>query len=231
MPLTPALPNLLFSLGGFSATTTTSKLRKILLKQWSTPQAGERLVELITPTPVTAPDDPPPAPPPTETQLFDLLQAIEVECVAVKLTGAVAGHRFNIIAPNMTLTNPDHWYCLVDALQSMRYSDSLQGTGALLPPVRCSLCKADDHPRGLCPFPVTPGWLGGSRRYPGSNPGPPTSSRYQGNPNQHWSRGNQYDDRRDDYRSDRRGGGGGPPRGPWHEDRNAQHPNDRPYRA
>lgn len=60
-----------------------------------------------------------------------------------------------------------------DVLHQADWRDSFHGPGRLITPSgsTCGICHGSDHPRGLCPYPDLPGWMG-PRRTPEAAPAP-----------------------------------------------------------
>ncbi|KAI0054773.1 hypothetical protein BV25DRAFT_1922385 [Artomyces pyxidatus] len=182
IPLEPQIPKLLFTVGGLAGTATCDEVLDMFRDAWSTPSAGQQFDSLTHPSSQDLPDDPTsptsltPTPPPTTAELLTVLHSASVTCVQVKTLGDKPAHRFNVVAETRTLAHEDHWWMLVDTLQSIEYKCPLNGTAVIMPHVYCSLCHAIDHPRGLCKYPLLRGWNGGGLRY--APPG--ESSRYRG---------------------------------------------------
>ncbi|PPR04413.1 hypothetical protein CVT24_013212 [Panaeolus cyanescens] len=63
-------------------------------------------------------------------------------------------YRVYIHPPTSNTEGHNLW---INGLNKLKFRTPL-GTAHTRPTFRCNLCKGLDHPTGLCPFPLTPGW-------------------------------------------------------------------------
>jgi hypothetical protein len=55
--------------------------------------------------------------------------------------------------------NDEAWSKLTAAVAKTNYQDSLLSSGLYHPGWTCTICHGADHPSGLCPLPLVPGWV------------------------------------------------------------------------
>ncbi|KAF7789440.1 hypothetical protein EIP86_000384 [Pleurotus ostreatoroseus] len=138
-----------------------------------------------------------------------ILDSLCVTLLPMKAHGDTDDPQFNVYAhlPIIRVENFDRArQLLIDA----NWTDSFLGHGAFAAPKAnwCLLCHAADHPRGLCPLPNIPGWLGPThdrRRPPRAEPIALANRRKE--------RDNRRPDTRNSDRSRDHSNGPGPQRG------------------
>lgn len=100
--------------------------------------------------------------------------SLKVSRLDTKLPGNTLAPVFNVYADGPLIGNDNTWSQIRAFLASREYTPQTQDPGTtIIAPYRCSICHAADHPRGLCPFPIIPGWNGPKRREPITTPGGP----------------------------------------------------------
>ncbi|KAF7789087.1 hypothetical protein EIP86_000020 [Pleurotus ostreatoroseus] len=130
-----------------------------------------------------------------------ILDSLQVSFLDIKIPGGTATPEFNVYA-RLPIEKHKGFLRARSILTSAVWRGAFLGRAGFREPYAhwCLLCHGADHPRGLCPLPTTPGWLGpttnGRRNEDGDAPGPLTRD----------------DDRRPEPRRD----------GPSRLDRNAQ---------
>ena len=55
-------------------------------------------------------------------------------------------------------SDPHDWSALVSFIATDPLATSFHGVGKAIRALRCAGCHGSDHPRGLCPFLLIPGW-------------------------------------------------------------------------
>ncbi|KAF7792699.1 hypothetical protein EIP86_003797 [Pleurotus ostreatoroseus] len=90
-----------------------------------------------------------------------ILASLRVRLLDRRTTGAHASPEFFIYA-HIPVNDFDNYQRVRDILAAADWTDFFAGPGRFEPPKPhwCRLCHGADHPRGLCPLPATPGWLG-----------------------------------------------------------------------
>lgn len=84
--------------------------------------------------------------------------------IAIKLRGSKNYSHYNVYVDSNLIKDNQTWSKICDFLKSRAYPSLLYGRGmAKRHPFYCSLHHSCNHLRGLCPFPIIPGWNGGKR--------------------------------------------------------------------
>ncbi|KAG2145576.1 hypothetical protein BD769DRAFT_1382492 [Suillus cothurnatus] len=167
----PSPPELLFCLSGFT-TSDANIVRKAIIDVWAHDDNRHHIDDAFSMC--GFPDD----------ELVyqatrDLIHSVRVETLDFKVTGGLSVPRFNIFATSPT-NNAKTWTELRGFLRILEYPTGLDGCGIAAALFPCQICHSLAHPRGLCPFPLTPQWNGpklnnrstaNSTRLPGRNRG------------------------------------------------------------
>lgn len=88
-----------------------------------------------------------------------LAASISVQFLDVKARGNISTPVFNVYSDLQT-DDADVWAAWRHIFLGLDYHDDFFGLGALRTFPPCSLCRGQDHFRGMCPFPSVPGWHG-----------------------------------------------------------------------
>ncbi|KAF7798882.1 hypothetical protein EIP86_010110 [Pleurotus ostreatoroseus] len=130
-----------------------------------------------------------------------ILRELVVRKLDYKRSGGIPAPQFYVYAP-IPIIQHENYDSARHILTRLDWRDEFAGSGRFVRPRAhwCRLCHAADHPRGLCPLPDTPGWLGPPRNPPRRDGG--------GNPNAS-DDDDEDDDDDDDERGYRRGRLGG----------------------
>jgi hypothetical protein len=91
-------------------------------------------------------------------QAAEVIQTLRINMINIRAQGG----SLRPIA-NMYIDCPceldEDWSRLVDAVAQTKFKHSLLGTGTIHRGWTCTICHGVDHPSGLCPFPMVPGWI------------------------------------------------------------------------
>jgi hypothetical protein len=161
--LNPPCPDFLFTIKGFS-TLVIEEILEMVHTVW---QSEEIHVLSDTITEVFPEDDRAAA----KTSIRAFINSVRITHLDIKSSGNTLQPHFNVYASGNKIENDDVWMYLRNYLASCTYGSPLHGEGTTkLTPFHCAVCHGVDHPRGLCPFPATPGWNGpGTRTYTNNN--------------------------------------------------------------
>jgi hypothetical protein len=100
------------------------------------------------------------------------VDSLTVSRLDTKLRGNTIAPVFNIYAEGPLIHDDNIWSRIRAFFATRTYAIQSQDPGIpVIAPFRCSICHAADHPRGLCPLPLTEGWNGPKRRDPLGAPG------------------------------------------------------------
>lgn len=95
----------------------------------------------------------------TRAAIAEMINSVSVDFVDIKEARGIPSPCFNIF-----ITSPMEcmvtWTHLKALLFSLSYPTLLTGTGHPKSLFSCQICHSFGHPRGLCPFPLIPGWNG-----------------------------------------------------------------------
>ena len=101
---------------------------------------------------------------PTLQQFIDSLKVKKLEN---RLPGGTLAPHFNVYANGLLIRDDHIWFQLRAYYATRTYALQAQDPRmTAVAPLRCTICHAADHPRGLCPFPALDGWNGPKRREP-----------------------------------------------------------------
>lgn len=153
LPFRPPCPNFMFSIGSIS---THSKLRILPIVQqvWDSKEVRDYISALINAVPGDKRGG-------VENAICLLMDSMWIRKLETKRTGETIAPHYNIYTDSSGISIDEVWTRLRGFLSKCTYSANFQGTGKIkIPPFHCGVCHGADHPRGLCPFPDTPGWNG-----------------------------------------------------------------------
>ncbi|KAH9028197.1 hypothetical protein EDB85DRAFT_2148055 [Lactarius pseudohatsudake] len=157
LPFSPPCPNFLFSIRGFS-THLESTVTTIIQQVWDCNNTKMYTTSLIN----AVPEDKRGV---TEAALGLFFDSMWVKRLDIRRAGDTLVPRFNIYADSSAIPIDEVWIRLREYLVTCEYHAHMQGYGITdASPYHCGVCHGADHPRGLCPFPDTPGWNGPSKR-------------------------------------------------------------------
>ncbi|KAG2148249.1 hypothetical protein BD769DRAFT_1659734 [Suillus cothurnatus] len=147
----PSPPELLFCLSGFT-TSDANIVRKAVVDIWAHDDNRHHIDDAFSMC--GFPDD----------ELVyqatrNLIHSVRVETLDFKVTGGLSVPRFNIFATSPT-NDAKTWTELRGFLRILEYPTGLDGCGIAAALFPCQICHLLAHPRGLCPFPLTPQWNG-----------------------------------------------------------------------
>ncbi|KAG2143940.1 hypothetical protein BD769DRAFT_1661346 [Suillus cothurnatus] len=147
----PSPPELLFCLSGFT-TSDANIVRKAVVDVWAHDDNRHHIDDAFSMC--GFPDD----------ELVyqatrDLIHSVQVETLDFKVTGGLSVPCFNIFATSPT-NDAKTWTELRGFLRILEYPTGLDGCGIAAALFPCQICHSLAHPRGLCPFPLTPQWNG-----------------------------------------------------------------------
>ena len=156
--LNPPSPDFLFTLQGFS-TMITSDILTMVRAVWR----HNDIANLINAISKSFSED---AHAEVKASITAFLDSVTIARLDIKSSGDTLQPHFNVYANGSIIGNDDLWIYLCEYLATRIYASPMQGLGTTkISPYHCGLCHSVDHPRGLCPFPVIPGWNG-----PGTRP-------------------------------------------------------------
>lgn len=101
--------------------------------------------------------------PDLQTQLTDaervqnILQTLEGRKLELSTSTGSKRACFNLYIQSPT-KDDDDWARLLESVTSTIYKHALLGNRFHSPAWNCNTCHGVDHPSGLCPFPLLPGW-------------------------------------------------------------------------
>ncbi|KAF7798554.1 hypothetical protein EIP86_009776 [Pleurotus ostreatoroseus] len=105
---------------------------------------------------------------PRGAMITQILDSLEIRLLEKKGAGGRDEPEFYVYA-HLPIHSIEHFESAREILMAADWRHSFFGNGTFMKPRDhwCTLCHGVDHPRGLCPLPATPGWLG-----------PPNSGRF-----------------------------------------------------
>lgn len=152
LPLGPLIPAWLFGIAGLTVLDLTA-LRAWLIGIWSRSQLRELLFPIIQRNPTLVGQDP-------FAYMEHLIASVHLEILPTKVKDIGDAPIVNVYLGPFT-RRPDDFLLVKRFLSSLSYNeDPTVGEGYVHPGWSCTGCHANDHPRGLCPFPILPGWNG-----------------------------------------------------------------------
>ncbi|KAG2087610.1 uncharacterized protein F5147DRAFT_781255 [Suillus discolor] len=144
-------PDLLFGLSGFTTLDAATVLQAIQ-ETWAQDKTYNRIESFFSKCGL--PDD---------EMIYkatrDFIVSCRAETLNFKLPGGLSVPCFNIFATSPT-NDAKTWTDLRLYLSSLIYPTNLDGCGVATALFACQICHSLTHPRGLCPFPLTPNWNG-----------------------------------------------------------------------
>ncbi|KAI0038164.1 hypothetical protein FA95DRAFT_1613587 [Auriscalpium vulgare] len=173
MPLELRNSPLVLLIKGFT-TTRTEIIREVVDKKWRDEESSVGLTRIVV---ESATENIPL----TVEHVTDFIDSVSIIRIDMKGTGALLVPHFAVLTDPDTLPAPHFWFYLREHFQSLAYRSNMVGTGTILPYLNCPLCHGCDHPRGLCPFPLVPGWQGEGIKPPSN----PKSSKGRARPSGH----------------------------------------------
>lgn len=152
VPLYPVAPSYLFGLRNVTC-TQEGLVRQHVIAVWT----GSLLIDILMP--ILAKQE--------EYEGLDLrmiarglIQSLRVETIPMKAPKGRPSPVTNLYVTPFT-KNVEDWRVVRSYLQALDYSETDYGQNIkVVEKIKCNGCHADDHPRGLCPFPKIPGWKG-----------------------------------------------------------------------
>ena len=166
-PFDPTFPTFLFPLEGF-VTTDANRIKMVVLHSWNTDAVYDDFASIILRDPNLPADLAAENIADFITSSFArLTESLSVELLDYKKPKDIPSPIFNIFATIPT-RDPKTWHDVRALLEKTQYLDPLNGTGKKGMIRQCQICQCITHPRGLCPFPKTDGWVG-----PTMNQAPP----------------------------------------------------------
>jgi hypothetical protein len=99
-----------------------------------------------------------PTQPADTDRVHNILQTLEGRKLELSTGTGSKRTCFNLYIQSPT-KDDDDWARLLQAVTSTIYKHALLGNGFHGSPWNCNTCHDVDHPSGLCPFPLLPGWF------------------------------------------------------------------------
>jgi hypothetical protein len=157
VPLEPKCPNFLFSIKGFT-TQTTETVHNAVKEVWNDAATETFLNGICNQVPEKNRAE-------ANKALYNFIQSMWVTMLDTRNRGNILAPTFRVYAIGETINEDNTWCQLRSYLATRDYMIPFEDPGlVMLPSAECSLCHGADHPRGLCPFPLIPGWNGPTRR-------------------------------------------------------------------
>lgn len=154
----------MFTIGGIS-THSLDTIIPIVQKVWDSATTKNYVTSLINAVPEEKRGG-------VENAICLLMDSMWVEKLDTKRTGETMAPSFNIYTDSGGVSIDEVWVLLRNHLSTQIYASSMQGKGRTkAAPFHCGVCHGVDHPRGLCPFPDTPGWNGPTKKHPNTEGG------------------------------------------------------------
>ena len=88
-----------------------------------------------------------------------ILDTLDIRMISIRAKGGSSHPMMNLYMQCPLGKNDDNWNQLLAAVAKLEYRDSLLGAGTYYAGWTCTVCHGADHPAGLCPFPLIPGWI------------------------------------------------------------------------
>ena len=153
---TETIPSLTLCLNGFTSPDETA-VRNAVLGAWSAAAPITRMMDLLQKLDpafegLARRHD-------TREAIASMVLSARAELVDFKEPGGVPSPRFNIFTKSPT-TELKAWSEIKKLLFTITCPSLLIGTGHPTRTFYCHICHSLTHPRGLCPFPLIPGWKG-----------------------------------------------------------------------
>ena len=156
-PMNTEKPNFLFTLMGL-LTQEPAHVEELVAEAWKDPVTNAFVANLIKQAPAQEQYQ-------LSLDIDNFFNSTTVTSLEIKTKGGRGDPHYNIYADGKTLKNDEIWTEIRNFLKGRTYASPLCGKGmAKKNFYYCTLCHGRDHPRGLCPFPKTPGWNGEGRR-------------------------------------------------------------------
>ncbi|KAH9177339.1 hypothetical protein EDB89DRAFT_1902553 [Lactarius sanguifluus] len=166
----PACPNFMFAIRGFG-TISVKMVYPIVNQVWQSNVSKNYTQSLAN----EAPEDEQVL---VKAELDHVLDTMNIIRLDIKEAGNILKPRFNVYADCSNVSHDRLWSRLRAFLRSQSYTNSMEEYGTTEKTAFiCSNCHSVDHPRGLCPFPGTPGWNGPKKE----STGDPNNRRKGGN--------------------------------------------------
>ncbi|KZT26200.1 hypothetical protein NEOLEDRAFT_238884 [Neolentinus lepideus HHB14362 ss-1] len=152
-PLSPHLPleSYLLSLVDFS-TDNSQHLRSVVISILQRDEVRQEVLRYAAQDPYYATIN-------TQILVDTFLHSIRIDIIPTRGPGGTERPTANVYGKLPTY-NPSHRDALVKVFSKQSYRHSFFGHGTFRAPFHCTRCHGADHPSGLCPLPLTPGWLG-----------------------------------------------------------------------
>jgi hypothetical protein len=155
-PLEPSCPDFLFTLRGFT-TLENNGIINTVRDVW-TDQATKGAIDALVKE----------APLPDQEQLRksldSFINSMWITCLDIKTKGNCLNPEFNVYTKGSFIQDVRLWSSTRHFLAKRTYANESLGHGnTVVAPHLCGICHGRDHPRGLCPFPMTDGWPGPKR--------------------------------------------------------------------
>ena len=153
---TETIPSLTLCLNGFTSPDEKA-VRNAVLGAWSAAAPITRMMDLLQKLDpafegLARRHD-------ARESIAAMVLSVRAELVDFKEPGRVPSPRFNIFTKSPT-TELKAWSEIKKLLFTIACPSLLIGTGHPTRTFYCHICHSLTHPRGLCPFPLIPGWKG-----------------------------------------------------------------------
>jgi hypothetical protein len=156
-PLEPACPNYLFSIKGWT-TQSTATVYEAIRGTWDDASTEAFLTRILNQVPEKDREQ-------AKLVLHTFTSSLSVTMLDTRNRGNALAPTFQVYAAGGTINEDRTWCQLRAYLASRDYIIPFEDPGINnVPSAECSLCHGGDHPRGLCPSPMTPGWNGPTRK-------------------------------------------------------------------
>jgi hypothetical protein len=155
-PFFPTIPDLMFTISGFSMLLDT-QVGDLILSVWRDDITTTFAQSLINNAPEGERATLAPA-------IQTLLDSMTTSCLNIKERGGGLIPCYNIYANGSAIPRHTTWLELCTFLSNRVYFTPMQGRSTIsLRPYNCGICHGVDHPKRLCAFPDIPGWKGPRR--------------------------------------------------------------------
>jgi hypothetical protein len=145
----PAGP--LAPLGGPKPTTPTSDLLGLVKRTFCNSEVASIIAEAVRATGAGIHLDP-------AGRAQEIISTLRVAIIRICSQGGRPRPIANLYI-EWPFDNDEAWSQLTASVARTNYQDSLLGSGLYHPGWTCTICHGADHPLGLCPLPLVPGWI------------------------------------------------------------------------
>jgi hypothetical protein len=147
------MPSYLGAIQGFSMTDDddTSALLDLVRRTFRESEISSIISGALEPAPAEAGANP-------MKRAHDIIDTLAIRVIHIRSQGGSLRPFANLYL-KWPVDNDEAWSQLIAVVANTSYQDSLLGFGSYYAGWTCTICHGADHPSGLCPLPLLPGWI------------------------------------------------------------------------